>query len=349
MKFKEYKERTAIITGVGGQDGFYLSHYLLGLGYKVVGIQRRTSLPNDQRLRTLEGSPNFYVVDGDITDFSSLVSTISKFQPDEFYNLAAQSHVQVSWTSPIATAEITGMGVLNCLEAIKQTKPNCKFYQAGSSEQFGNVIPKDADFFIPLNEESEMNPESPYAASKVFGYNMVKVYRKSYSEMFCCTGVLFNHGSPLRGEEFVTRKVTKALARIKHGLQDHVELGNLDSYRDWSFAGDMVRGMHMMLQQNEAKDYVLSSGETHKVREFVELACKYFDLNIDEVVKINPKFFRPSELNVLLGDCSRAISELGWDNETSFGQFVNMMCEYDYHAQSINPAIYSKADQFLGV
>ena len=353
--------KTAIITGITGQDGFYLAHYLLSLGYKVIGLVRRTSLPTDARLRTLRGSPNLHIVHGDITDISSLQNAIRTFKPDEFYNLAAQSHVGMSWEYPIATSEITGIGVLNCLEAIRQERPDCKFYQAGSSEQFGNSIDKIKNIpltvrsqmglstnfgVVALNENSPMEPDSPYAAAKVFGYHMTQVYRKSF-DMFVTCGILFNHESPLRGEEFVTRKITRALARVKWGLQDCVELGNMNACRDWGFAGDYVRAMHAMLQQDEPDDYVIATGETYSVHDFFLACCDHFKLDPEEVYKINPDFIRPNDVNVLLGDASKAREKLGWKPNCSFSELVSKMCKYDYHAQSTEPEYFRRADEFL--
>lgn len=338
------KKRVAIVTGVTGQDGFYLSHYLLGLGYYVVGIRRRTSTPNDIRLRTLRGSPNFVVIDGDISDLSSIQDAVRKFQPDEFYHLAAQSHVAMSWKYPITTCELTGLGVLNCLEAIHQEKPDCRFYFAGSSEQFGNPIHNGK--VISLNEETPMEPESPYAAAKVFGFNISQVYRRSF-DMFTACGILFNHESPLRGEEFVTRKITSNLARVKWGLQEFVELGNMDACRDWGFAGDYVRAMHGMLQLDEPDDFVIATGSTHSVRKFFDACCAWFELDPEKVYKINPQFKRPKDVEVLLGDSSKARKKLDWYPACDFDQLVDKMCRYDYHLQSPNPEFARKADEFL--
>jgi len=353
--------KTAMITGITGQDGFYLAHYLLELGYRVVGLVRRTSIPTNSRLRTLRGSPNLHLVHGDITDISSVQKAVKEFKPDEFYNLAAQSHVAMSWEYPIATSEITGIGVLNCLEALKQEKPDCKFYQAGSSEQFGNTAKRsyDVPLSIPkwniyskdtstycLNEESPMLPESPYAAAKMFGYNMTQVYRRSF-DMFATCGILFNHESPLRGEEFVTRKITSNLARVKWGLQEYVELGNMDACRDWGFAGDYVRAMHAMLQHDEPDDFVIATGKTYSVKRFFNECCAWFDLDPEKVYKINPKYMRPNDVEVLLGDSSKAQETLGWKPECDFEQLVNKMCQYDYHLQSPDPSVYRKADEFL--
>jgi GDPmannose 4,6-dehydratase len=299
------------------------------------------------------------LVHGDITDISSIQKAVKEFKPDEFYNLAAQSHVAMSWEYPIATSEITGIGVLNCLEAIKQEKPDCKFYQAGSSEQFGNSLepefcPSIAEprrmVLVPssdhLHENSLMAPESPYAAAKMFGYNMTQVYRRSF-DMFATCGILFNHESPLRGEEFVTRKITSNLARVKWGLQEHVELGNMDACRDWGFAGDYVRAMHAMLQHNKPDDFVIATGKTYSVKQFFNECCEWFELDPEKVYKINPKYMRPKDVEVLLGDSSKAQNVLGWKPQCNFEELVNKMCQYDYHLQSPDPSVYRKADEFL--
>lgn len=364
MQATESNGRTAVLTGVTGQDGYYLTRHLLMLGYRVVGVQRRTSLPTDARLSTLRGSPNFVLVHGDLTDLSSLQDIVRKFRPDEFYNLGAQSHVALSWEYPIATANITGLGVLNCLEALRKEKPDCRFYQAGSSEQFGNSLPDGSEkVYIPgvgergmgvrpevgtvkLNERSPMEPESPYAVAKVFGHAMTRCYRRSF-DMFAVTGVLFNHESPVRGEQFVTRKITSHLARIKWGLQDTIELGNMDAYRDWGFAGDYVKAMHLMLQTDEPDDYLVATGETHQVREFFEKCCAWFDLDPDKILVINPAFMRPKDIDVLLGDPRRTEDLLGWKRECDFDQLVEKMCQHDYHRQSPDPAYARRADEFL--
>lgn len=335
--------KTAIVTGITGQDGFYLAKHLLDLGYRVVGIQRRTSTPSDSRLSTLKGTPNLVLVDGDVTDQTSLQECIRTFKPQEFYHLAAQSHVGLSWQYPNTTCQITGMGTLNCLEAIRREKPDCRFYFAGSSEQFGNSVSKIQG---NLSETSPMFPESPYAAAKVFGYNLTQVYRRSY-DMFATCGILFNHESPLRGEHFVTRKITKALGRIKAGTQQKIQLGNIYACRDWGFAGDYVKAMHLMLQQDEPDDYVIATGETYSVQHFLNLACENFGLNPDEVLEINSDFKRPKDVNVLIGDASKAENKLGWKREKSFKQLVDLMCVYDLHKQSEDPYKRAMADQFL--
>ena len=336
--------KTAIITGITGQDGFYLASYLLEQGYRVVGIVRRTSLPTNGRLRTLLGSPNLHLVHGDVTDLSSIQKAIREFQPHEFYHLAAQSHVGMSWEYAEQTTQATGVGVLNCLDALRSEKPECRFYFAGSSEQFGNPIQEGR--VAILNEESPMEPESPYAAAKVFGYNITRVYRRSF-DMFATCGILFNHESPVRGEEFVTRKITSNLARVKWGLQDYVELGNMAACRDWGFAGDYVRVMHAMLQHDVPDDFVVATGETNSVQHFFNECCKWFDLDPVAVYKANPKYMRPKDIDVLLGDSSKAQERLGWKPECDFGQLVEKMCQYDYHLQSPDPSISRKADEYL--
>jgi GDPmannose 4,6-dehydratase len=333
--------RTALISGITGQDGFYLTNYLLEQGYRVVGLVRRTSLPTNVRLRTLRGSPNLHLVNGDVTDIASVQNAVRDFKPHEFYHLAAQSHVALSWQYPLATADITGLGVLNCLEALRQERPECRFYFAGSSEQFGN-----SGFNGELNEESPMMPESPYAVAKVFGHHMTRVYRRSF-DMFASCGILFNHESPVRGEEFVTRKITSHLARVKWGLQEYVELGNMTASRDWGFAGDYVKAMHAMLQHDRPDDFVIATGTTYMVSEFFHRCCEWFGLDPATVYRINPKYKRPKDVEVLLGDSSKAQGVLGWKPTCTFDQLVEKMCQYDYHLQSPDPSVARRADDFL--
>lgn len=334
--------KTAVIDGITGQDGYYLAHYLLGLNYRVIGIDRRTSLPTDERLRSLRGNPNLVIVHGDVTDLASIQEVARMFTPDEWYHLAAQSHVGHSWETPVSTCEITGIGTLNCLEAIRRFRPECRFYFAGSSEQFGNSIEQDGF----LTEGSPMNPESPYAAAKVFGYNITQVYRRSY-DLFASCGVLFNHESPIRGDQFVTRKITSTLARIKWGVEDRIQLGNMTACRDWGFAGDYVKAMHAILQHNEPDDFVVATGETHSVREFFDIACKHFELEPEKVLEINEKYMRPKDVQVLLGDSSKAARVLNWRPTTSFERLVQMMCDYDYRSQSPDAAFRIQADRYL--
>ncbi len=332
----------AVVTGVTGQDGFYLTRLLLSKGYQVIGVRRRTSLPTHRRLAQFMGTPNFVLVDGDVTDQSSIEQIVADFKPTEFYHLAAQSHVQRSWDYPVLTSQITGLGTLHCLEAIRRNYPQCRFYFAGSSEQFGN----SAEGGGTLNESSPMTPESPYAVAKVYGYNIAQVYRRSYN-MFVACGILFNHESPMRGEEFVTRRITMGLARIKHGLQRELTLGNLAAKRDWGFAGDYVEAMWQMLQINEPGDYVVATGETHSVQEFVDLSCEFYGLDASKVIKSDPKLFRPKDVNVLIGDPRAAKKRLGWESKTSFKDLVSSMCQYDLYHTSPNAALRASADDLL--
>ena len=331
--------KTAIITGITGQDGFYLAKLLLSKGYCVVGVCRRTSSPTDWRLQQLPLSSfpgTFKIHYGDITDMSSIVEAIKVYKPDEFYNLAAQSQVWHSFKSPMATLEITGMGAANCLEAIRQHAPDCRFYQAGSSEQFGNAAigGKERDevkevYEHLLNEESPMLPRSPYGCAKLMAYALTKNYREAYG-MFAVGGILFNHESPFRGIEFVTRKITDGVAQIAAGEADHIMLGNLDSYRDWGHARDYMEAAWLMLQQDKPVDYVIATGETHSIREFLDVAFSRISVqDWSEYVKINPEFVRPSEVDVLIGDASKAREELGWKPQYSFEGLVSEMVLYD--------------------
>lgn len=315
----------ALISGITGQDGAYLARHLLtAMGWEVVGIVRRTSLPTDSRLMPFKASPCLHLVDGDVTDLASLTQIVGDFKPDHFYHLAAASHVGQSWKCPVSNANITGVGTLNALEAIRRTNPQTRFYFAGSSEQFGNA----SDGTTVLDENSPMMPESPYAVSKVFGYHMTRVYRRSYGLHASC-GILFNHESPLRGEEFVSRKITMSLARIKHGLQSKVKLGNIHSKRDWGHAKDYVMAMIKMLQQDKPDDFVIATGETHSVLEFLTLGCDFFGLNVEDVLEIDPNLIRPKDVEVLIGNAHKARKQLGWRSETSFEALVKEMCEYD--------------------
>ena len=332
--------KTAIITGVTGQDGSYLAELLLSKGYQVYGLVRRTSQPTQGRslINHLLENDNFHLVNGDLTDQSSIDNAVKEVQPDEFYNLGAQSFVPESWRSPTMTADVTGLGALRCLEAIKLVKPDCKFYQAGSSEQYGEVRE------IPQNELTPFYPRSPYGCAKVFAYEITRNYRESYG-LYACTGILFNHESPRRGLEFVTRKVTMTVARISNGLDEFLSIGNVKAKRDWGFAGDYVEMQWRMLQQEEPEDFVVATGETHSVQDMIDLAFRRvgFDLTwsgegVDTIatdqngvirVKTNPKFFRPAEVDLLIGDYTLASQKLGWKPSTTFEELVNMMVDSD--------------------
>lgn len=312
--------KKALITGITGQDGSYLAELLLYKGYKVYGLRRRTSTMNFDNVEHIKEKINW--IDGDLTDISSLIHAVQIADPDEVYNLAAQSFVATSWPQPIATANITAIGVTNMLEAVRIIKPEAKFYQASSSEMFGQVVE------TPQKETTPFYPRSPYGVAKVYGHWITVNYRESYG-MFACSGILFNHESPRRGLEFVTRKVTNAVARIKLGLESELRMGNLDAKRDWGFAGDYVNAMWLMLQQDKPNDYVISTGETHTVQELVEIAFNYVGLNWKDYVVIDEQFVRPAEVELLLGDCSKAKEELEWRVEVGFEQLVKMMVDSD--------------------
>ncbi len=317
--------KKAFITGVTGQDGYYLSKLLLEKGYEVHGTIRRASSINTKRidsLISLYGNEKFFLHYSDLLDSSSLTNLLNNILPDEVYNLAAQSHVSVSFKNPIYTTQTGTFGSISLLEALRNLEKDVKFYQASSSEMYGGSSK------IKLNEDSPFDPKSPYAASKVFAHNVTKLYRESY-DMFCVNGILFNHESPMRGETFVTRKITRAVGRIKMGIQEKVILGNLDASRDWGFAGDYVEGMWMMLQNETPEDWVLATGESITVKEFAEAAFKAADLEWDKYVEISEKYFRPNEVEYLLGDYSKAKNKLGWSPKTSISDLVNMMVEND--------------------
>lgn len=312
--------KKALITGITGQDGSYLAELLLSKGYKVYGLRRRTSSPIMENIEHIANEIEF--IDGDLLDQGSLVNAVRVSNPDEVYNLAAQSFVGTSWVQPVLTGETTAIGVTNMLEAIRQVKPEAKFYQASSSEMFGKVVE------TPQKETTPFYPRSPYGVAKVYGHWITVNYRESYN-MFACSGILFNHESPRRGVEFVTRKVTNAAARIKLGLQKELRMGNLDAKRDWGFAGDYVKAMWLMLQQETPDDYVISTGETHTVQELVEIAFGHVGLSWRDYVVIDPKFVRPAEVDLLLGDHTKAKEKLGWKLEVGFEQLVTMMVESD--------------------
>lgn len=312
--------KTALITGITGQDGSYLAEFLLSKGYKVFGMVRRSSSENFDRIEHIRDK--VILRQGDLLDQLSLLNLIEESAPDEIYNLAAQSFVPTSWTKPLLTGEFTALGVTRMLEAMRAVKSKARFYQASSSEMFGMVQE------VPQKESTPFYPRSPYGVAKVYGHFITVNYRESYN-MFAVSGILFNHESPRRGKEFVTRKVTDGVARIKLGLQTELKLGNLDAKRDWGFAGDYVRAMWLMLQQDKADDYVISTGETHSVQELVEVAFSHAGLDWKKHVKIDPAFIRPAEVDLLIGDASKAKKELGWAPEVSFEGLVKMMVDAD--------------------
>lgn len=314
--------KVALITGITGQDGSYLAELLLEKGYKAVGIKRRTSIISTSRIDHLFENPNFVLEYGNMIDSGNLHRLLMTHRPDEIYNLAAQSHVRVSFDTPQETADFVGMGTLRLLEAMRNVCPQAKFYQASSSEMFGDN-PEN-----PQRETTRLMPASPYACAKVFAHNICRNYRESYG-MHISSGILFNHESPRRGETFVTRKITRAAARIKLGLQDKLYLGNLEAKRDWGYAGDYVKAMWLMLQQEVPDDYVIATGETYSVQQFLERTFKIADLKIEDHVEIDKRLFRPHEVPLLLGDPSRAKDKLKWSPETSFNQLVEMMYTSD--------------------
>ncbi len=312
--------RKALITGITGQDGSYLTELLLEKGYEVSGMVRRTSADDYGRINHLVDRVK--LLDGDLLDEASLIHTLDDCQPDEIYNLAAQSFVATSFRQAVLTGEVTGLGVTRLLDAIRTVVPKARYYQASSSEMFGRVRE------TPQNEDTGFYPRSPYGVAKVYGHWITVNYREAYG-LHASSGILFNHESPRRGKQFVTRKITDAVARIHHGLQDELALGNLDARRDWGYAGDYVELMWRMLQQDEPDDYVASTGETHSVGEFCEIAFAAVDLDWKQYVVTNPEFMRPAEVDLLLGDSSKARTKLGWEPKVSFKELVTMMVESD--------------------
>jgi GDPmannose 4,6-dehydratase len=312
--------KTALITGITGQDGSYLAEFLLSKGYRVVGMTRRSSSDIQERISMM--LDRIEIVSGDLLDQSSMTSIIAECQPDEVYNLAAQSFVPASWSQPVLTGEFTALGVTRLLEAIRHVNPRIKFYQASSSEMFGKVVE------VPQNERTSFYPRSPYGVAKVYGHWITVNYRESYG-LFAVSGILFNHESERRGREFVTRKISDGVARIKLGMQEKLSLGNLEAQRDWGFAGDYVRAMWLMLQQETPDDYVIATGRTHRVRDFCKLAFDTVGLNWEDHVVQDPRFYRPAEVDLLVGDPSRAKRVLGWYPETSFEDLVEMMVRAD--------------------
>ena len=314
------RRRTALITGVTGQDGSYLAEFLLEQGYRVVGMMRRTSTETVGRIAHL--LDRIELVNGDLLDQLSLIGIVREHQPDEVYNLAAQSFVPTSWQQPVLTGEFTALGVTRMLEAIRLVKPDCRFYQASSSEMFGKVRE------VPQTEDTPFYPRSPYGVSKVYGHWITVNYRESY-DLYAVSGILFNHESPRRGLEFVTRKVTHAVARIREGLTDSLPLGNLEAQRDWGFAGDYVRAMWLMLQQETPADFVIATGRTHTVQRLCEIAFEAAGLDWRQHVTIDQRFFRPAEVDLLVGDAEKARAELGWQPEVSFEQMIRDMVAAD--------------------
>ena len=340
------KIKKALITGITGQDGSYLAEFLLKKGYEVHGIIRRASTFNTSRLDDIYQDPheskrNLFLHYGDISDSSNISRLIEKIKPNEIYNLAAQSHVRVSFDLPEYTGDVTGMGTVRILDAIKNSKIKTKFYQASSSEIFGKVLEKD----LPVTENTPFNPRSPYGCAKAYSHWITKNYRESY-KLFAVNGILFNHESPRRGETFVTRKITRGLARIKAGKDEKIFLGNLDAKRDWGYAPDYVEAMYLMLQQKKPMDYIIATGEAHTVREFVEKAAKYVGINliwqgkglkekgIDKktrktIIEIDSKYFRPAEIDVLLGDSQKAKKDFGWESKIKFDELIKIMMQAD--------------------
>jgi GDPmannose 4,6-dehydratase len=321
------RQKRALITGITGQDGSYLAELLLKKGYEVHGIIRRNSTFTTNRIDHIFDQLNLHY--GDLADSSSLQHIVSGVQPDEIYNLAAQSHVKVSFDLPEYTGDVTGIGTVRLLEAIRTAAPKARFYQASSSEMFGKVLE------IPQTEKTPFYPRSPYGVAKVYSYWITKNYRESY-DMFTCNGILFNHESPRRGETFVTRKITRAVAAIKLGKQDKLYLGNLDAKRDWGFAGDYVEAMWLMLQQDRPDDYVIATNKTHSVKEFCEKAFAYVGLNWKDYVEVSEKYYRPAEVDLLIGDPSYAQKKLNWKPKVSFEELIKMMVDADLNELSKN-------------
>lgn len=312
--------KKALITGITGQDGSYLAEFLLTKGYKIYGMVRRSSVEKWDRIAHI--LPQIELIQGDLTDPSSLDEAVKISQPDEVYNLGAQSFVPASWNQPILTAEVDSIGVTRILESIRKQKPDARFYQASSSEMFGKV--RD----IPQNEKTPFYPRSPYGVAKAYGHFITVNYRESY-DLFACSGILFNHESPRRGLEFVTRKVSCGVAKIKLGLEKNLRMGNLDAKRDWGFAGDYVQAMWLMLQQSEPDDYVIATGETHTVKELVQIAFETVGLQWEDHVVSDPLFFRPAEVDLLIGDPGKAKSKLKWNHGVTFKELVRIMVESD--------------------
>lgn len=323
--------KTALVTGISGQDGSYLAELLLDKGYLVVGMVRRSAM-EDKKLVNIEhllSNPNLILENGDLTDSASIWRLVQQYKPDEFYNLGAQSHVGVSFTSPESTFEINATGVLNCLEAIRSVSPKTRFYQASTSEMFGDNTE------APQSETTVLQPVSPYACGKVAAHNLVINYRKAYG-LFACSGILFNHESPRRGEQFVTRKITKAAARIKLGLQKELRLGNLDAKRDWGYAKEYVEAMWLMLQQQEPDDYVVGTGQTQTIKDFINFTSEVAGFNLMDYVVIDDRWKRPSEVPLLLADPTKTKDKLGWSAKTTAKELAQIMYESDLEKEIVN-------------
>ena len=331
----------ALVTGITGQDGAYLAQFLLEKGYRVFGTFRRLSTPNFWRLQYLGIFEKIELLPVDLLDSFSITEAIKIAQPDEIYNLAAQSFVGASFEQPLASAEITGLGVVKFLEAIRNIAPKVKFYQASTSEMFGD------NQFTEQSEDTMFEPSSPYAAAKLYAHNMVKIYRKGYG-LFACNGILFNHESPLRGLEFVTRKITNAVAKINLGLEEYIELGNIEAKRDWGYAPEYVEAMWLMLQQESPDDYVVATGKTYSVREFVEKVFNRLELDWQKYVEIDPRYFRPTEVDLLLGDPSKAKKGLNWEPKVDIDELVEMMVEHDLELAKQEKTLKNAGHLFQG-
>lgn len=339
--------KTAIITGVTGQDGSYLSELLLEKNYKVVGLYRRSSSPHFDRLSNIINSPNLNLIEFDLTDPSSIYSIINKYQPDEFYNLAAMSHVGTSFSQPSTTFEVNTNGVLHILESIRSSSSATKFYQASTSEMFGKNYDVDQDGNKYQDENTTLIPQSPYAVSKTSSHHLVRIYRESYN-IFASSGILFNHEGPRRGENFLTRKVTKYIGQlINNQTNESLKLGNLQSYRDWGHAKDYVKAMYLMLQQDQPDDFVICTGKTHSVLEFVKKAFESVNLDYKKYVEIDPGLYRPAEVDYLCGRSIKAQKILGWEPETTFDDLVNEMVNSDILKYKTSLPVYNKSFKYI--